>query len=277
MPFSVLRCLTQSVLLFLILLWAGIQAAQAETLGRLLEKVQSDREGIVVCLQAAVDGLLPKDHYSGGCAGVVSRVYLDALLQQERRKLIEDAIAQQRSFIDLVQRIVEGGGMSSGELLLAEIELKRRQLEEAEVSAAISRSALFFESMQSDPERFVLPRIRTQVWPENREAALAELASAKDTLEDAKATAQRRLKRAWIDYETARREKALLQPMVAFARDLARASQQQFELGRVQVATLQTRFSEAVALQAELLRADYDMLAAQIRILEILGHGNAVE
>ena len=277
MSLSALRCLTQGALLSLILLWSGTQAAQAETLGRLLERVENDRGGAVLCLQAAVEGLLPKDHASGGCAAVVSRVYLDALLQQERRKLIEDAIAQQRGFIDLVQRIVEGGGLSSGELLLAEIELKRRQLEEAEVSAAISRAALFFEPMQRNPERFVLPRIRTEAWPESRDAALAELASAKDTLEDARATAQRRLKRAWIDYETARREKALLQPMVAFAQDLATASQQQFDLGPVKVATVQSRYSETVTLQAELLRADHDMLAAQIRILEILGRSSAIE
>lgn len=277
MPLSALRCFLQGLLLSLTLLWSGAQASQAETLGRLLERVQNAPEGAVLCLQAAVEGLLPKDAASGSCAAVVGRFYLDALLQQERRSLIEDAIAQQRSFIDLVQRIVEGGGLSSGELLIAEIELKRRQLEEAEVSAAISRAALFFEPMQSDPERFVLPRIRAEAWPESRDAALAVLASAKDTPEDARATAQRRLKRAWIDYETARRAKALLQPMVAFAQDLATASQQQFDLGRVQVATVQSRFSEVMASQTALLRADHDMLAAQIRILEILGRGSAVE
>jgi hypothetical protein len=85
------------------------------------------------------------------------------------------------------------------------------------------------------------------------------------------------LKHRWIDYEAARRDLDLLQPMQAFAEDLARATGQQYEIGQVGTATLQERFRDATLLRDALATAEYRLFALQFQILEIIGRRPAIE
>lgn len=254
-------------------------AAEAAELKQVLTALESISGPGKACLASPGATAVPDRRPLGRCsANLVGVLYLQLLRDRERLDNLRAAVARQLELLSGVQQRVESGASSSGDSLLAEIELKHWQREETALIAAVRHAELFFRTvMESEPSGFRRPRLAPSAWPRNEAEALAKLTKQETILEKERPAAQAALQRAWIDYEATRRDYDLLLPMEAFARDLAEATGRQYDIGQVSTATLQDRWREATRLRDALLTADYRLLARQFDILERLGRRDALE
>ncbi len=266
-------------LLIALAAWLGAPAAEAADLKQVLSKLEGNPGHSALCVVPLDDVAVPVARPFGRCAAnLVGILYLDLLRDRERLDNIRNAIARQRDLLSAVQRRVESGSASSGDSLLAEIELKYWQRQETALIAAVLHAELFFRTvMESEPSEFVRPRLASSAWPRDEAVALAALAQQEAIPEEERPEAQIALQHAWIDYKAARRDYELLQPMQAFAQDLAKVTRQQYEIGQVGTATLQERWRDATRLRDALLTAEYRLLAIQFDIMERLGRRAALE
>lgn len=264
---------------FLLLPAAVAQSAAATTLVELLQPIDGNPAPPPPCLEPTAEPAVPLERPLGRCAAdTVAALYLTLLRDRERLTLLRNAIARQRDVLKLVQQSVEAGASSAGDSLLAEIELKRWQVEEAELARGILHAELFFESaMDSEPSQFVRPRPAPSAWPEDEAMALAALAQQEHIPGAELPAAEVALQHAWIDYHAARRALELLEPMSAFAEDLARASQDQYYIGRISLATLQQRLRDTVMLNEARVSVEYRLIAIQFTVMELLGRRSAIE
>jgi outer membrane protein TolC len=255
------------------------QAAAAATLGQLLKSLDSSQQHSAPCLTPPSDITVPGERPLGPCsANIVGVLYLDLLRDRARLEVIRAAITGHRDLLAQTQRRVETGVLRSGDSLLVEVELKHWQRRETLLVAAVSHAELFFRAvMESEPTEFVPPRWAPSAWPADEAAALLALEQQEGIPENERPATRTVLKHSWIDYEAARRDLDLLQPMQAFAEDLARATGQQYEIGQVGTATLQERFRDATLLRDALATAEYRLFALQFQILEIIGRRPAIE
>jgi hypothetical protein len=265
----------------LIALAAGLAtpAAEAASLKQVLASLESNPGHSEPCLAPLGDVTVPDTRPHGRCAAnLVGVLYLDLLRDRERLDNIKAAIERQRKLLSAVQERVQGGGASGGDSLLAEIELKYWQRKETALVAAVLHAELFFSTvMESEPSEFVRPRLAPSAWPRDKAVALAALAQQESIPEEEQPEAEVALQHAWIDYEAARRDYELLQPMRAFAHDLAAATMQEYDIGQVGTATLQERWRGTTLLSDALLTAEYRLLAIQFDIMERLGRRDALE
>ncbi|MGD1877022.1 MAG: hypothetical protein ACFB13_05925 [Kiloniellaceae bacterium] len=257
----------------------GVPAAKAETLTQILKTAGGDPGHSAPCLVPTPAVAVPVERPLGRCsANIIAGLYLDLLRDRDRLEIVRAAITRQRDLLAAVQRRVEAGVSTSGDSLLAEIELKHWQRRETQLTAAVQHAELFFSTVtDSKPAAFVRPRLAPSAWPADEAAALVALAQQESIPEEDRAAAQSALQHTWIDYEAAQRDYDLLQPMQAFAADLARATGQQYEIGQVGTATLQQRFRDATLLRDALVSAEYRLLALRFDILERLGRRAAAE
>lgn len=263
----------------LVLATTVAQSAEATTLVELLQRIDGNPARQPPCLEPAAEPAVPLERPLGRCAAdTVAALYLTLLRDRERLTLLRDATARQRGVLELVQQSVEAGARSAGDSLLAEIELKRWQVEEAELARGILHAELFFTSaMDSEPSRFVRPRPAPSAWPEDEAMALAALAQQEHIPQAELPAAEVALQHAWIDYRAARGALELLEPMGAFAEDLARASHDQYLIGRIGLATLQQRLRDAAMLKDARVSAEYRLIAIQFTVTELLGRRSAIE
>ncbi|WP_193370105.1 hypothetical protein [Pelagibius marinus] len=257
----------------------GAPAAEAADLKQVLSKLERNPGHREVCLASLGPVAVPDRRPLGRCAAnLVGVLYLDLLRDRARLDNIRGAIARQRDLLSAVQQGVNSGVLSTGDSLLAEIELKYWQRQETALIASLLHAELFFRAvMESEPSEFVKPRLAPSAWPRDEAVALAALAQQEDIPEKQLPEVQIALQRAWIDYEAARRDYDLLQPMESFARTLAGATRQQYDIGQVSTATLQDRWRDATRLRDALLTAEYRLLAIQFDIMERLGRRAALE
>ena len=233
--------------------------AEAASLGQLLRQVAGNPGHGAPCLRptgVAAEGV-PLRLPAGPCAAeAVSGLYLGVLRDRERLESLRAAIVRQRDLMAAVQRRLRGDG-AGGELLHAE---------------------LFFATvMGSDPSEMIQPRFAPSAWPAGEAEALALLAQQEEVPEDLAPELRVLLQHAWIDYEGARRELALLESMTAFAEDLAKTAREGFERGETALAWVQERYRDAGALQDARIIAEYRLTAVQLQIIEILGRRSAIE
>jgi hypothetical protein len=266
-------------LLIALAAWLGAPAAEAAGLKQVLSKLDGNPGHSEACLAPLGEVTLPDARPLGRCAAnIVGVLYLDVLRDRERLDNIRAAITRQRELLSAVQQRIDAGSASSGDSLLAEIELKYWQRQEAALIAAVLHAELFFRTvMESEPSEFLRPRLAPSAWPRDEAVALAALAQQEAVPQEERPEAQIALQHAWIDYEAARRDYELLQPMQAFALDLAGATGQQYEIGQASTATLQERWRGATRLRDALLTAEYRLLAIQFDIMERLGRRGALE
>ncbi len=257
----------------------GTTTAQAADLKQVLSKLDGNPRHSEACLTSLGDVAVPDGAPLGRCAAnLVGVLYFDLLRDRERLSNMRAAIARQRDLLSVVQQGVESGVFSTGDSLLAEIELKYWQRQETALIAGVLHAELFFRTvMESEPSEFVRPRLEPSAWPRDEAVALAALAQLKAIPEGQRPEAQIALQHAWIDYEAARRDYDLLQPMEAFARDLAGATGKQYDVGQVSTATLQERWRDATRLRDALVTAEYRLLAIQFDIMERLGRRDALQ
>lgn len=257
----------------------GAPAAEAADLKEVLNKLDGNPGHGEVCLTTLGDVAVPEARPLGRCAAnLVGALYLDLLRDRERLNNIRAAITRQRKLLAAVQKGVNSGVFSTGDSLLAEIELKYWQRRETALIAAVLHAELFFKTvMESEPSEFVRPRLAPSAWPRDEAVALAALAQLEVIPEERRPEAQISLQHAWIDYESARRDYELLQPMADFAQDLAGATGQRYEIGQASTATLQERWRDATLLRDALLTAEYRLLVIQFDIMERLGRRDALE
>ncbi len=254
--------------------------AEAASLGQLLRQVAGNPGHGAPCLRptgVAAEGV-PLRLPAGPCAAeAVSGLYLGVLRDRERLESLRAAIVRQRDLMAAVQRRLRGDG-AGGELLLAELELNRWQAEETRLIAGLLHAELFFATvMGSDPSEMIQPRFAPSAWPAGEAEALALLAQQEEVPEDLAPELRVLLQHAWIDYEGARRELALLESMTAFAEDLAKTAREGFERGETALSWVQERYRDAGALQDARIIAEYRLTAVQLQIIEILGRRSAIE
>lgn len=248
--------------------------AQAAKLWQLLERAQKNCATIEQSIAKA--GLLSTSAHTpdGSCLGGVTHLYLDALSDREQLQTLQDAITSQRGLLDIIQEGLEGGRLPYADSLLAEIELKRLQLLETERVTKSRLARLFFESnLDADPAAFIAPIIPDEAWPEDEAAALSALAANASNAPGR----QGALKLAWTVYEDTKRRRSLLQPMTAFTRDLAHIARQMFDIGQLNLLRLSELSRDAILQQLTLQDAERDLLAARLRVLEILGRTSMIE
>lgn len=257
----------------------GTTTADAADLKQVLSKLDGNPGHSEACLASLGDVAVPDGQPPGPCAAnIVGVLYLDLLRDRERLDNIRAAIGRQRELLATVQKGVDSGALSTGDSLLAEIELKYWQRQEAALIAAVLHAELFFRTvMESEPSEFVRPRLAPSAWPRDEAVALAVLVQQEAIPQDERPAAQIALQHAWIDYEAARRDDELLQPMQAFALDLARVTGQRYEIGQTSTATLQERWRDATRLRDAQLTAEYRLLAIQFDIMERLGRRASLE
>jgi len=271
------NALVGAVSVFLTL--AAAMPAGAATFGEVLKKVDGNPRHNPPCLEVVTDPAVPSERPFGRCAtNTVGGLYLGLLRDRERLDIVRSAIARQQDLLKEVQQYVESGSLYSGESLLAEIELKRWQVQEAEITRGILHAELFFTSMMdTEPSELVMPRVDPSSWPRDQAFAQAALAQHETIPESEMPAVQNVLQHAWIDYQAARRALELLRPMSAFAQDLDSASQAQFAVGRLSLAIWQQRMRNAVELQEAVVNAEYQLLAIQFTILELMGRRSAID
>lgn len=258
---------------------AAAQPAEATTLIELLQRIDGNPAPQPPCFEPGAEPTVPLERPRGRCAAdTVAALFLTLLRDRERLTLLRNAIARQRGVLELVQQSVEAGASSAGDSLLAEIELKRWQVEEAELVRAILHAELFFATvMDSEPSQFVRPRPAPSAWPEDEAMALAALAQQEHIPEAELPAAEAALQHAWVDYHAARRALELLEPMGAFAADLARVSHDHYLIGRIALATLQQRLRDDAMLKDARVSAEYRLIAIQFTVMELLGRRSAIE
>ena len=260
-------------------LCAAAFPAAAESLAEVVAKVEGNPTRNPPCTEIVLDPAVPGVRPFGRCAvNIVGSLYLGLLRDRERLAVLRDAIAQQRQVLAAQQRYVEGGGSSESDLLLAEVELKRWQLREAELVGAVLHAELFFATtMESDPEAFARPSLDPEAWPESEATALAALAQYDKLPEDERQALELTLQHAWIDYRAARRTLDLLEPMQAFTHDIAQASMQKYEIAQLSFPTLLNFLRENSNLRERLVVTQYRALALQFHILELLQRREALQ
>lgn len=271
MPFVLL---TRALLAGPFLLAGFFQPVQAAKLWQVLETAQKDCTRVAQALKTAGLGTSSGEDPANDCAAAVTQLYMSSLRHREQQGLLQTAIKEQRTLLEVVQRLAESGALSNADILIAEIALKRLQLLEAEHVTARHHNRLVFESvLASDPAQFIAPVISAEDWPEDEAAAISMLtSSAPDSTET-----QRRLKHAWADYQGAQRRRNLLQPMNALSGDLADSTMQRFELGRITVTQLSERMNDALQHSLALADAENELLAARLRVLAVLGRTGEIE
>ena len=255
------------------------QPASATTLGQVLESIEGNPGHGAPCLRNTMEDALPSELRRDECAAkVVGVFYVSLMRDRERLQIVREAIDRQRALLAMIQERIESGIGSSGDSLLAEIELKHWQVVEAQLIGAVLHAELFFRSvLESEPSQMVRPRLAPSAWPEDDVSALAALAQQENLPEEEQRALQSLLQHAWIDYKAAQREFALLKPMSAFARDLADRSQKIHDVGQLSFAALLKRYRDATSLQDAEVRAEYRLLTIQLQVLEILGRRSAIE
>ena len=184
---------------------AAAPSAEAATLGEVMSKIASNPTPQPPCLEPAAAPPAPSERPLGRCAvNTVGALYLGLLRDRERLEILRAAIARQRSVLADVQQRAEAGIGNYGESLLAEIELKRWQTQEAEIIGSILHAELFFATaMESEPSAFVRPRLASSAWPEDEAVALVALAQQESIPGTELPAAEIALKHAWIDYRAA--------------------------------------------------------------------------
>ncbi|WP_340117480.1 hypothetical protein [Pelagibius sp. 7325] len=257
----------------------GLPAAKAETLAQVLKRADGGAGRSAPCIFPTPAVAVPGERPHGPCsANIIAAIYLDLLRDRERLEIVRATITRQRDLLAAVQRQVEAGISRSGDSLLAEIEMKYWQRRETQLTSAVLHAEYFFSTvMDSEPSGFIRPDVPPSAWPADETVALMALAERETIPEKDQPAAQSALKHLWIDYEAARRDYDLLQPMQAFAADLARATGKQYEIGQVGTATLQERYRDATLLHDALVSAEYRLLTLQLDILERLGRRAAAE
>lgn len=266
--------LTRVMLASPILIIGYFEPAQAAKLWQILETAQKDCAHVEQVLKSAGMGTSPEAGSKGDCSGPVARLYLNSLRDRDQQQILQTAIKDQRAALEVAQSMVEAGRGSNADILVVEIDLKRLQLQEAKHITARRHSRLVFETaLATDPAEFTAPVIPAEAWPETKAAALSALASGTD---DSQAMRQG-LEHAWADYEGAKRQRDLLEPMAALSQDLAKTAEQWFELGRVTTSQLSERLNAATEQEIALAEAGSNLLAVRLRVLEILGRTSAIE
>ncbi|GAB4360687.1 MAG: hypothetical protein Kow00114_14600 [Kiloniellaceae bacterium] len=277
-----LRALFRNALCGLALGLGLAAPAEAASLGELLRQVAGNPGHGAPCLRpaaaVAAEGVPLRLPAEPCAAQALSGLYLGVLRDRERLESLRAAIARQRDLMAAVQRRLRGDG-AGGELLLAELELNRWQAEETRLIAGLLHAELFFATvMGSDPSEMIQPHFAPSAWPAGEAEALALLAQQKEEVpEDLAPELRVLLQHAWIDYEGARRELALLESMTAFAEDLAKIAHDGFERGETALAWVQERFRDAGALEDARVITEYRLTAVQLQILEIIGRRSAIE
>ncbi len=255
------------------------QPATAATLGQILKSIEDNPGHSAACLRNTTEDALPNELPSDECAtNVVGVFYVSLMRDRERLQILRAAINRQRALLAMAQERIESGVGSTGDALLAEIELKHWQVLEAQLIGAVLHAELFFASvLESEPSPMVRPRLAPSAWPEDDTAALAALEQQENLPEESRRSLHSLLQHAWIDYKSAKREFALLQPMSAFARDLAEGSYKRFQIGQFSFAGLLDRYRKATSLQDAEVNAEYRLLTIQLQVLEMLGRRSAIE
>ena len=265
------------------------QAAGAATLGQVLDKLSgnpahgnpaNDRpDKSAPCLEVVAGGSVPARLPLDRCAAqTVGDLYLGLLRDRERLRIVRAAIAAQRGLLSLVQKRIAAGSAPSDAFLLADIELNHWQIEEARLIGNLLHVELFFRSVVgTDPSQMVRPHFAPSAFPADEAGALALLAQEEAVPPEEQPVLRNLLQHAWIDYKAAEREIALLQPMGAAAADVAKASRQRYARGQTRLADLHARLREATRLHLALVTAQYQLLVAQFRILEMLDRRSAIE
>ena len=266
--------LTRTVLASLILIIGYFGPAQAAKLWQILETAQKDCARVVNGLKTTEIETASVAGSKGDCSSSITRLYLNSLKDRDQQQILQTAIKDQRAVLEVAQSMVESGRGSTADILIAEVELKRLQLQEANRITARRHSKLVFEAvLAADPAEFIAPAIPAEAWPEDKAAALNALASSTYDSQ----VMQQRLEHAWADYEGMKRRRSLLQPMTALTQDLATTSIQWFDLGQISITQLTVRLNDVVQQKLALTEAESNLLSARLRILEILGRTSAIE
>ncbi len=268
------RILARVVLASPLLIAGSFEAAQAAKLWQVLETAQRDCALVEQGLKIAGMEVTPEAGSEGDCSGAVTRLYLKSLRDDERQQILQTAIKEQRAVLEVAQSMVAAGRMPNADILIVEVDLKHLQLQEASYVTARRHSRIFFEAaLAANPEEFTGPLIPPEAWPEDKAAALSALTSGRD---DAQAR-QQRLEHAWADYEGAKRQRDLLEPVAALTQDLAKTAEGWFELGRTTTSQLSEFINDATEQKIALAEARSDLLAARLQVLKILGRTSAIE
>lgn len=255
-------------------------AAGAVTLVEMLNAIDGGDSAVTdPCLETDGRGEVPASPPEGSCATLaVTWLYLGLLRDRDRLQLLGDAIAYHRRVLEAMQRRLEGGGGSYADTLKAEVELKRWQRREAALVRDIRRRELFFSKvMVADPAQFRVPGAIEAAWPEDETAALTALAERQDLSEGQRTTLETVLGLAWVDLQALQREIALLEPMIAFARELLIASEQNFKVSQVTLQTVVRHVADLAELEEALMEAKYRQLVLQVRVLDLLGRRAALQ
>lgn len=266
--------LTRVMLASPLLIAGYFEPAQAATLWQLLETAQKDCARVEQALKIAGMETTQEAGSDEDCSGAVTRLYLKSLRDDDRQQILQTAIKEQRAVLEVAQLIVEAGRGPNTDILVVEVDLKRLQLQEAGYVTARRHSRIVLETaLAADPTEFTVPVIPAAAWPENKAAARSALASGGN---DSQAM-QQRLEHAWADYEGAKRQSDLLQPVAALTEDLAKTTKQWLELGQITVYQLSERFRDATEQKIALAEARSNLLAARLRVLKILGRTSAIK
>lgn len=266
---------TRAILASLILLVGPVGPSQAAKLWQLLEAAQKDCPRIEQGLRTAgVELRATEANAEGECAAIITQLYMNSLMDREQQQILQTAIKDQRTVLEVVQSGVESGRGSGADVFIAEIELKRLQLQEAKHVTARRHSRLIFDAVLSaDPAQFIAPVIPAEAWPEHETAALNALAPSETGSQEK----QQRLMHAWADFEGVQRRRNLLQPMTALSQDLASTAMQWFEIGQISITQLSELLNNAVQQNLALAEAENNLLAARLRVLAILGRTGSID
>ena len=266
--------LSRAILASLIVFLWHAHPVQAAKLWQLLETAQKDCPSIAESVKAAGIETNSETDFESDCAGTITTLYLKSLRHRDQQQILQTAIKEQRTLVGMTQSAIDAGHLPNTNLLVAEIELKRLQLLEAQhVTARRHLRIIFGAAFASDPAQFILPVVPAEVWPEDQAAALTALSSSNRNSQ----AMRQRLKHAWADFEGAQRHRNLLLPMAALGQDLANSALGQFQLGRIRMPQLSDHMSDAVQQNLALVAAENDLVAAQLRVLAILGRTGSID
>jgi outer membrane protein TolC len=260
-------------------LFASAQSAGAASLAEVMDTADGSAAASPPCLALPETEEVPATLPSGRCAGaIVARLYLGLLRDRDRLALMRDGAAYFREWLEHLQPRLDQGGRSPAQSLMAEVERKRLQRREAEVARELRHAEAFFvRVMASDPKDFGSPAVADGALPEDETRALAALAARDDIPLEERAAAETALRLAWIDYDSAQQEAALLGEQHRIARQLLGALEQQFEYSAASFIDVRRALVGLVNTEEGLIHARVRETTLKIRILELLDRRNAVE
>lgn len=259
-------------------LGAAAPAAGASTLAKLMDTADGAARPVPPCLVGSDIAEVPVTRPVGRCAAdIVARLYLGLLRDRDRLRLMEDCAEYYRQWLQVLQPRLERGGEAPMQSLMAEIERKRCQRYSAEIARDIQQAEAFFRQiMKSDPAGFDNPKDSGSALPVDETGALAVLSARPDIPDDERAAAETALRLAWLDHETARRKRPLLEDRRHFAQQVLGTLEQQFEVAGATFGDIRDAVMDLVTAREELISAQAQELALKVRILELLQRRDAL-